>query len=180
MICEISYLLLQCFTMTDEVVILWAVSSGCVCCAVMSVQNKRVEQMGQRGANCGPQNSSTSRVNDSQCICQPILPTVSVSDVWLLNSQTNTLAPWCVGLFNPAWEIHFQCHSYRDLFWVESLVVIMGSSQQGVYGQATLTFHSLHVWVSFEESQHLWIGIYWTSTDNKWLLWTQFKCNNFK
>ena len=130
--------------MTDGVATMWPASSGCVCCAA------------------GSQNSSTSRVIGSRCIWQPILPIVSVSDVWLLNSLTHALAPWCVGLFIPTWEIPFQCHSCRGLLHVESVGVIMGRRQWGVDGEATVTFHSLHVWVSVEESQHAWIEVYWS------------------
>lgn len=105
--------------MTDEVVWPRAASSDRVCCAVMSAQKKARARWTQ----------ATGRVDDSQCIWQPILPTVSVSDV-CAPPPTGSLMCWPLKpcLRNP---FFFQCHSLRDLFPVESLVVIIGRRQRG-------------------------------------------------
>lgn len=164
-VCELS----NCFFSFPSWQTSWAVSSGCVCCAVMSTQKKVRGGQRLKEDKHRLQHWRSGRVNDSQSIWKPILPAVSVSDVWFLKSLTHTLAPWCGGLCNPTWEISFQCHCLRDLFPVESLAVIMEKHQQGVEEQETLTLHLLYVWVSVAESQHLW--------DNKCPLSSYFKRN---
>lgn len=127
------------------------------------------------------QNSNPGRVNESQCIWQPILPTVSVSDVWLLKSPKHTA--WLLDLLASLTLLEksfFRCRSLRDLFSVESLAVIMGRLQPGVDRQATFTLYLLDVWVSVAESQHLWIEVYWPRTDTKCLLWSDFKSISLK
>lgn len=69
---------------------LWAVSSGCVCCAVMSTQKKVRSGQRLRGDKHRLQHWRTGRVNDSQSIWKAILPAVSVGDVWVSEEPWHT------------------------------------------------------------------------------------------